>query len=189
MKIVSQLFLKSLNEQGVLDIIPEDFLELVSLSLNNLRQGGRSNIIYSLVKGLGTLREDESDTLFPLKRMPCGLVEYAINFFVASSPQKVCMCVGVCISSFRIYFVPVVFLCYSDSMCTYLQMKCPPDYRVWLQTMYVLFGTKFAKIFGGPLWSHAPIMQTDNLELERDHNTNPLNPINVSIWNYVITNR
>ncbi|XP_065893244.1 uncharacterized protein [Dysidea avara] len=31
---------------------------------------------------------------------------------------------------------------------------CPSDYRSWLETMYVLFGTKWFKIFSGPLWSH-----------------------------------
>lgn len=43
------------------------------------------------------------------------------------------------------------------------QVKCPPDYRARLQTLYILFGTKFSKIFSGPLWSHAPIMQAENI--------------------------
>ena len=30
---------------------------------------------------------------------------------------------------------------------------CPEEYKDWLQTMYVLFGTKFSKIFCGPMWS------------------------------------
>ena len=70
-------------------IVPDDFLDLVAMGLNNLHEAKRSNIIYSLIKGIGTLRDDESDTLFPLKRMPAGLVEYTVNFFVASSTQKV----------------------------------------------------------------------------------------------------
>ena len=69
--------------------MPDDFLELVMLALGNLCDNNRSNMVYSLVKGLGTLRVDASDTLFPLKRMPAGLVEYVVNFFVANSPQKV----------------------------------------------------------------------------------------------------
>ena len=28
--------------------------------------------------------------------------------------------------------------------------------------MYVLFGTKWTKIFAGPMWSYAPIMQGTN---------------------------
>ena len=69
--------------------MPEDFLEQVIMGLKNLRSNKRSNIIYSLTKGIATLRQDGSDTLFPLKRMPAGLVEYTVNFFVASSTQKV----------------------------------------------------------------------------------------------------
>lgn len=164
MKVVSQLFSKCLEEKGV-DSMPEDFLDLVASGLNNLHQSRRSNILYSLAKGIGTLRGDGSDTLFPLKRMPAGLIEYAINFFVASSPQMVWLCsIQVCMCVTGIYF---------------LQMKCPTDYRAWLQTMYVLFGTKFAKIFGGPLWSHAPIMQAESLE-PADSTIGALNPVNVS---------
>ena len=34
------------------------------------------------------------------------------------------------------------------------QVFCPKEYEDWLQTMYVLFGTKFSKIFCGPMWSY-----------------------------------
>lgn len=40
-----------------------------------------------------------------------------------------------------------------------MQIVCPDDYRSWLETMYVLFGTKFSKIFGGPMWSKDPTSQ------------------------------
>ena len=33
------------------------------------------------------------------------------------------------------------------------------DYDDWLQTMYVLFGTKFSKIFSGPMRCHDTISQ------------------------------
>ena len=35
------------------------------------------------------MRGDESDTQFPLKRMPAGLVECCVNLFVANSVAKV----------------------------------------------------------------------------------------------------
>lgn len=58
-------------------------------------------------------------------------------------------------------------------------MKCPSDYRVWLQTMYILFGTKFFHIFGGPLWSGAPIMQAND---EDETSKSTLCPLNVSSY-------
>ena len=30
---------------------------------------------------------------------------------------------------------------------------CPTDYRLWQQSMYALFGTKWTKLHGGPMWS------------------------------------
>ena len=50
-------------------------------------------------------------------------------------------------------------------------MKCPPDYRSWLQTMYILFGTKWAKIHTGPMLTYAPILQKDESEGAADLNT------------------
>ena len=40
------------------------------------------------------------------------------------------------------------------------------DYRAWLQSMYTLFGTKWAKLYCGPMLSYAPIMQA--------HDTHPV---------------
>ena len=33
-------------------------------------------------------------------------------------------------------------------------MQSCDDYRGWLQSMYILFGTKWSKLFCGPLWSN-----------------------------------
>lgn len=59
------------------------------------------------------------------------------------------------------------------------QVSCPHDYRSWLQTMYILFGTKWAKIFNGPMWSYAPIMQTETST--SDSSAKPMNPVKVYI--------
>ena len=67
----------------------KNFLELACKGMEHLRQSKRSNVIYNLVRGLGTMRNDGSDSLLPTKRMPMGLLEHVINFFVASSIQKV----------------------------------------------------------------------------------------------------
>ena len=95
MRIISVLFSECLQDQAVRMRMPQDFLQLVASCLNNLHDHKRSNVIYFLAKGIGTLRSDGSDTVFPLKRMPFGLVEYAANFFVAKSLQQVCS-VSVC---------------------------------------------------------------------------------------------
>ena len=38
-----------------------------------------------------------------------------------------------------------------------IQIVCPPDYQSWLQTQHILFGTKWSRLFCGPMWSFAPI--------------------------------
>ena len=45
------------------------------------------------------------------------------------------------------------------SMSLITQAVCSRDYEQWLQTMYTLFGTKFSKLFCGPMWSQAPTSQ------------------------------
>jgi len=69
----------------------------------------RSNVLYNLAKGVGTLRGDSSDSRFP---MPMGLVEYAANFFVSDNLQKVC-----------------IFGCVHNAIQYLYQITCPPDYR------------------------------------------------------------
>ena len=69
--------------------IPEDFLTLSAKAMAQLKHNERSNVLYNLAKGLGTPRLDGSDSRFPAKRMPMGLVEYATNFFVADKMQQV----------------------------------------------------------------------------------------------------
>ena len=54
-------------------------------------------------------------------------------------------------------------------------MKCPSDYRLWLQTMYIMFGTKFFHVFGGPLWSGVPIMQSSDEEETLNATLRPIN--------------
>ena len=38
---------------------------------------------------------------------------------------------------------------------------CSEDYRLWLQTMYVQFGQKWAKLHHGPMWSIVRLSQGD----------------------------
>ena len=84
LKVLSTLF-SDISAENV----PSDFLNLAMNAMQNLRAAGRSNSVYLLAKGVGTIRSDGSDSLFPVKRMPMGLVEYVIKFFTVSSVQQV----------------------------------------------------------------------------------------------------
>lgn len=86
--------------------VPEDFLVLASSAIHRLSEKGRSNILYSLAKGIGTMREDGSDSRFPTQRMPMGLVEYTANFFVADDLNQVLLTYFVLLFLFIVIFHP-----------------------------------------------------------------------------------
>ena len=68
----------------------EDFLEVSASAMVKLKAGNKSNVVNNLSKGVGTNRSDESESRFPVARMPMGLVEYTTNFFVADDLNSVC---------------------------------------------------------------------------------------------------
>lgn len=70
-------------------VIPNDFVQLCLKSMERLKQVGRYNVVYGLVQGLGTMREDKSDSRFPTLRMPMGLMEYMVSFYSAHSINQV----------------------------------------------------------------------------------------------------
>ena len=71
--------------------VPDDYLVYSANAMAHLRHNARSNVLYNLAKGWGTLREDGSDSRFPVKRMPMGLIEYAASFFAFDNLQSVSM--------------------------------------------------------------------------------------------------
>ena len=79
---------------------------------------------------LGTLRSDGSDSILPVKRI-----------LWPSLAHHLC----------KRYVPFTVFLSTLVYMPCYFQISRPPDYRLRLQTGYVLFGTKWAKLFPGPV--------------------------------------
>lgn len=85
---MSIMFSKHCKDVLQLDV-PEDFLELAASAMARLKSCQRSNVIYNLAKGVGTERPDETDSRFPVLRMPMGLVEYVTNFFVAEDLNSV----------------------------------------------------------------------------------------------------
>ena len=78
----------ALHQYGV--DIPDDFLTLALRGMQRLESVGKSNIIYGLCKGLGTIRPDGSDSYFPMSRMPFGLLHYMIEFFITDPGHEVC---------------------------------------------------------------------------------------------------
>jgi len=69
--------------------VPNDILSNAANAMVRLTDAGQTNVLYSLAKGIGTLRLDESDSCFPIKRMPMGLVEYIVQFFAVDNLQQV----------------------------------------------------------------------------------------------------
>ena len=55
----------------------------------NLEAKAKVNVVYELAKGLGTLRPNSMESLFPDSRMPFGLLQYTVSFFTSSSVNKV----------------------------------------------------------------------------------------------------
>lgn len=69
--------------------IADDFVKLSLRAMERLKQSGRENTVYGLVRGLGIMREDGSDSRLPVHRMPMGLLEYVISFYQSESINKV----------------------------------------------------------------------------------------------------
>lgn len=84
---LGELFSKAAERMGV--DVPHNFLPLSLNAMRHLADSGRSNVVYDLCQGLGTFREDGSDSVFPAKRLICGLVEYIAKFFNAGEAQNV----------------------------------------------------------------------------------------------------
>ena len=73
-------------------VIPEDYLQLSLDGMKHLETVGKANVLYELAKGLGTMRHDNSDSVFPASRMPMGMLQYMVHFFNAKPGQNVSKC-------------------------------------------------------------------------------------------------
>ena len=85
LRTLSRLFSSYLSATSSVSV-PEDFLCLAAAAMVNLHNGGRS---YNLAKGIGTQRQDKSETRFPIKQMPMGLIEYVTQFFAVDNLQQI----------------------------------------------------------------------------------------------------
>ena len=88
LQAISQQFeLHAYNYHGI--SIPDNFLALVLSSRNHLMVHKRRDVITDMVKVIGTMRHDNSDSLLPVKRMPMGLLEYILSFYASDTKNAV----------------------------------------------------------------------------------------------------
>lgn len=66
-----------------------EFVQQLVAAMEHLKQSGRANVFTLLAKGIGTMRTNGSDSKFPVKRMPFGMVEYISKFFASDTLQQV----------------------------------------------------------------------------------------------------
>ena len=90
-------------------VLPDDLLCLMLSAMEHLKSCGRSNVVYKLIRVLGSLRDDRSDSLLPARRMPMGLIEHCVNFFNSSSIREVYIqycnsIIGACMYSSKLNF-------------------------------------------------------------------------------------
>lgn len=106
--------------------IPDDFLSLTLRAMSHLKQSGRSNVVYSLVKGLGQMRADGSDSKLPTRRMPMGLLEYVISFHSSETLNQVSNLCNVVMHDSHYCFIIVAFvrLCLVPRITNYGVILC-----------------------------------------------------------------
>ena len=88
LQLCGELFSQICSSHPAHTIVPGDFMALSLKAMNNLKESGRRNVLYELALGLGSLRPDGTP-LFPIDRMPMGLLEYMVNFFASSNISEV----------------------------------------------------------------------------------------------------
>ena len=163
MQFISDLFSQYASQHKGLDI-PQDFTKLALQGMKQLNATTKENVIYALCKGLGTQRPDGSDSYFPTSRMPMGHCSISCTSSLLSL-ESMYVCIHVV--SFHDQNMPYILLACN----TCLQVHSSEDYLGWLQTMYVLFGTKWSKLFCGPLQS------VESTEQESSVATGAFNPL------------
>ena len=88
LQFLSEMFSKFAERHSDVSV-PNDYLHLSLKGMKNLKESKRVNVLYELSKGLGITRTDGSDTTFPTKRMPMGLLQYMVLFFNSGAGQQV----------------------------------------------------------------------------------------------------
>ena len=138
--ILSQLFSHFAQQSSNL-FVPNDFLALAYKAMCELRASGRSNVVYSLSS---TKRPGGSDTLLPTKECLWGSV--AIFLLLPDWNRYYWQ--------YTIIHAHIHTLTHTHTHILITQVKCLDDYRTWLSSMFSMFGTKWVKLFSGPMWNY-----------------------------------
>ena len=88
-QLANQAFLELAVKSGI-NSNPANFAELAVESMRYLQVNGKNNLLYKFAFCLATKRPGSEESLFPLHRMPFGMVEYQIEFFSATNIMQVC---------------------------------------------------------------------------------------------------
>lgn len=86
--IANVSFLKLAVKNGI-DTNPADFASQSIRAMKRLQEHGKNNLLYKFAFCIANTRPGSDVPLFPLKRMPFGLVEYQIEFFSATNIAQV----------------------------------------------------------------------------------------------------
>jgi len=87
-KFANSAFLELAQKNGI-NSNPANFAELAVQAMKHLQEKGKSNLMYKFAMCIATNRPGSNDRLFPLDRMPFGMVEYQIEFFSATNVMQV----------------------------------------------------------------------------------------------------
>jgi len=68
---------------------PANFAELAVCAMKRLQENGKNNLVYKFALCIATNRPESNDSLFPLNRMPFGMVEYQIEFFSSTNIMQI----------------------------------------------------------------------------------------------------
>ncbi|XP_078370232.1 uncharacterized protein LOC144653971 [Oculina patagonica] len=90
-EIANMTFLKLAIKNGI-DTNPADFASKSIRAMKRLQEHGKNNLLYKFAFCIANSRPGSDVPLFPLDRMPFGLVEYQIEFFAATNIAQVCFC-------------------------------------------------------------------------------------------------
>ena len=87
-ELANLCFLELALKNGI-DSNPADFVSLSVSAMKKLQEQKKNNLVYKFAFCLARNRPGSDKTLFPLDRMPFGLVEYQIDFFSATNIMQV----------------------------------------------------------------------------------------------------
>jgi hypothetical protein len=80
---------KTLFISKEIDTNPVDFITLSLQAMVELQSANKPNILYKLAFCIGTKQPGSNTTLFPMYRMPFGLVQYQIDFFSCTNISQI----------------------------------------------------------------------------------------------------